>query len=1047
MQKIDLERCIVLISGKTRDNIGTGFVIHQDKSFSYIVTCAHVVYDVGGKEDIKVANKDATVVAYGWENGNDGVDLAVIKVEKLDLSVLKLQIEARPQDSFSTLGYFYFGENKKTIGIENVKGILKRIISFTINRGEENIQHWHLENDSNNILKKGYSGSPVLNQQEQVIGVITHETNNGREGLAISINALSKLQLKEISIENLLRASDVSEGDIKELNEEDINKEPDYYVDQWVLLLRDDAFNSQHSPDNLGECLLRKNQLKKIKNDLEKHISDKKKIGSRLIIFIKEKFNKNKLAKNYILANILNLLSEFNIQKDISGLDLSGINIKGADFRDTLLVGTDFTDSEFSECTFDEPLSCIHCITFTADGSYFATGHADGVIRIHDTEKRELCCLESANSTNSAIWSLVFSPNTKKLASSDEDGNVILWNVRIQFNELIEITLDKSLSFKDTNYSNSISKNRIYSVAFSSDGQNLAVGDIEKGVILLNVETGQELKRLPCKKIYCLAVNQINNNVLATGSNDGTIKLWNTDTGDYKDLIDSNTDENTIRCIAFSPDGKTLASGGEDGKVRLWRDNNIGMNFDNVDFQPFKTISYPEVKQVRALAFSSDGRTIAVGCINIKNDSYSTEHIIKFWSLEDGDWCKILFDEHKHVIRSLAFHPKPEEKLLISGGDERKIKFWDIQRKEHTHSIYNISGYANRIWSVTSSRNSNTFACSSEDCKICILDKVDNNYKCVQLLSKHTAWVWSLAFSPDDKFLVSADEDNNIVFWERNGNQWKYKKTLKYHKQRVRCVVFSPNGSFFASAGNDKKVILWNTNSIINSNLEEVNINSAISDEFSHHDRLLSLAFSSDGKYIVSGSRDNIIKLRDINARKFVNVDETHDNQVHALAFSPDLKRKTFVSGGFDKSLKIWNIDSQGNCSCNHRSGKAHEGGILSIAFNPDPKRHHLFATAGHDRTIKLWDINSKRCIHSFQAHQSVIESITFTCDGNYLLSASQDQSIKIWDSSAEKIKSRNISIIQTIELGKPYLDMKIANVRGLEEYQIDALKSLGAKN
>lgn len=193
---INWQHSLVLIKSRgERKDIGTGFVIYRDKLASYVVTCAHVVKAVGGKDSVKVNGKDATVIAYGWELWEDSLDLAVIRVEGLDLVPLNLGSNAKEQDNFSTRGFFYF-DSGTSIKIREVNGTLKKEDSLPIREGQDYIKGWDIEITSENPLREGYSGSPILNQQQQVIGVVTHLLEHGQKGAAISIDALPKFWLK-----------------------------------------------------------------------------------------------------------------------------------------------------------------------------------------------------------------------------------------------------------------------------------------------------------------------------------------------------------------------------------------------------------------------------------------------------------------------------------------------------------------------------------------------------------------------------------------------------------------------------------------------------------------------------------------------------------------------------------------------------------------------------------------------------------------------------------------------------------------------------------
>ncbi|ALF51941.1 hypothetical protein ACX27_02250 [Nostoc piscinale CENA21] len=158
-----------------------------------------------------------------------------------------------------------------------------------------------------------------------------------------------------------------------------------------------------------------------------------------------------------------------------------------------------------------------------------------------------------------------------------------------------------------------------------------------------------------------------------------------------------------------------------------------------------------------------------------------------------------------------------------------------------------------------------------------------------------------------------------------------------------------------------------------------------------------------------------------------------HEDQVHSIAFSPD--SNLLVSGGFDKKLKLWNVESRTFIRDLYEGQK-----VLSVAFDPTGK---FVASVGHDHIIQLWDINEinqEKPVKTFKGHKRAVESIVFTPDGKQLISCSQDQTIKFWQVEGEI----NISI-HTIELGKPYQGMSISGVKGFDLPQILTLEELGA--
>jgi GUN4-like/Trypsin-like peptidase domain len=191
-----IEDSIVLLKAKDdRTDIGTGFVVicqdeAQDEAVAYVVTCAHVVNAIG-QDNIQVDDLDATVIANGRNSKSDGLDLAVLKVKGLKIRTLDRMTDAQKQDSFTSYGYYDF-DNKGTYRRDTIEGKLEK--QTTVRSNRKDILAWDLVVTGSDPLKPGCSGAPVLNQQNEVIAVVTHELLEGKKGAAISIGALSELQ-------------------------------------------------------------------------------------------------------------------------------------------------------------------------------------------------------------------------------------------------------------------------------------------------------------------------------------------------------------------------------------------------------------------------------------------------------------------------------------------------------------------------------------------------------------------------------------------------------------------------------------------------------------------------------------------------------------------------------------------------------------------------------------------------------------------------------------------------------------------------------------
>ena len=192
-----LNKALVLIqsSEKNCKNFGTGFVIHRDEQADYVLTCAHVVRDVGGSDRKKViADRiPAQVIA----EGDDGFDLAVLKVERLkNKRQLKLRVSEEKEKRFIVAGHHKL-QGANHIQKEEITGKISGIITIVSSEQADDTKGWNLiidDNDDNYYLEKGYSGSPVVDEiSGEVLGVTFLQRENGKKGQAISIEALPKI--------------------------------------------------------------------------------------------------------------------------------------------------------------------------------------------------------------------------------------------------------------------------------------------------------------------------------------------------------------------------------------------------------------------------------------------------------------------------------------------------------------------------------------------------------------------------------------------------------------------------------------------------------------------------------------------------------------------------------------------------------------------------------------------------------------------------------------------------------------------------------------
>ncbi|KAI1012377.1 hypothetical protein LB504_013205, partial [Fusarium proliferatum] len=411
--------------------------------------------------------------------------------------------------------------------------------------------------------------------------------------------------------------------------------------------------------------------------------------------------------------------------------------------------------------TLEGHSSLVRSVVFSHDSKWVASSSDDSTIRTWDTETGK--CERELKGHSDDISSVVFSHDSKKLASGSDDNTIRIWDANTgKCEQVLE------------GHSGSVR-----SVVFSYDSKKLASGSDDNTIRIWDANTGkceQELKG------HSGWVNSVvfshDSKWVASGSDDHTIRIWDAETGKCEQELKGHS--SLVRSVVFSHDSKKLASGSDDSTIRIW---DAEMGKCEQELKGHGSL-------VRSVAFSHDSKWVASG---------SYDHTIRIWDAETGE-CKRELKGHSGLVNLVVF--SHDSKWVALGSDDHTIRIWDTETGECEQVL---EGHSDYIRSMVFSHDSKKLASGSNNETIRIWDTETG--KCEQELKGHSGWVNSVVFSHDSKWVASGSDDHTIRIWDAETG--KCEQVLEGHSDYIRSMVFSHDSKKLASSSYDHTIRIW----------------------------------------------------------------------------------------------------------------------------------------------------------------------------------------------------------------------------------------------
>ena len=401
-------------------------------------------------------------------------------------------------------------------------------------------------------------------------------------------------------------------------------------------------------------------------------------------------------------------------------------------------------------------------------------------------------------------------------------------------------------------------------------------------------------------------------------------------------------------------------------------------------------------ERIESLALSADERRLVTG---------HADGSVRLWDpWSSGPPLRVV--QCGNAVRAVAFSP---DSRFLAVADGAEIRIWDVEQEPPApEPLQTLAGHRGPVLSLAFSPDGRRLASGSRDHSTRIWRWQQADVPAVTLGGHHGA-VWSARFSRDARQIVTAGEDKKVIVWDlRTGSESEpASRVFRGHRVPVYVADFSPDARYVVSGDYDGQILIWDPARVlpditaVRMRLDQADSVAGDDDAVErvlagHTDAIRAVAYSEDGRQIISGGHDNAVRVWDLEKtpqdQGFVRVFRGHGGWVTACQFAR--QGRFAISGGYDQRIKLWDVEQYEE----FRTLAGHTDAVLAAGFSPDGTQA---VTASRDHTARLWNLDDGSSTELAEGHNYLAMRAAFFPGGDQILTAAFDDTILKWDAAS----------------------------------------------